>query len=121
MTDLNRRRFLQTSAATTLAAGVPGLAAAQESLGMAMIVPSPVGDVGWSHSLAIAMEKVQAELGANLTILENIPEGPDADRMMNRLVSDGNKFLLAGSFGYQNGAMQIARRLPLELHALGYQ
>ncbi|GGG86739.1 BMP family ABC transporter substrate-binding protein [Salipiger pallidus] len=122
MTELNRRRFLQTSAATTLAAGVPGLAAAQESLGMAMIVPSPVGEVGWSHSLAIAMEKVQEELGANLTILENIPEGPDADRMMNRLVSDGNKFLLAGSFGYQNGAMQIARRNPdvTVLHASGF-
>ena len=33
-------------------------------------------------------------------------------RGMNKAVADGNKFLIAGSFGYQNGALQIARRNP---------
>jgi simple sugar transport system substrate-binding protein len=58
-----------------------------------------------------------------VTVLENIMEGPDADRIMTKAVADGNKFLIAGSFGYQNGALQIARRDPsvTVLHASGYQ
>ena len=56
-------------------------------------------------------------------VIENIAEGPDADRIMNKTVADGNKFLVAGSFGYQNGALQIARRDPsvTVLHASGFQ
>ncbi len=42
---------------------------------------------------------------------------------MNKAVADGNKVLIAGSFGYQNGALQIARRNPgvTVLHASGFQ
>lgn len=124
MTTLNRRRFLQTSAATGLAAGLPGLAHAQDPLGIALVVPSPVGEVGWSHALAMGLEPIKAAYGdgVNITILENIPEGPDADRIMNKVVSDGTRVLVAGSFGYQNGAMQIARRNPdvTVLHASGF-
>jgi basic membrane protein A len=42
---------------------------------------------------------------------------------MNKTVADGNKFLIAGSFGYQNGALQIARRNPnvSVLHASGFK
>ncbi|MBU2957969.1 BMP family ABC transporter substrate-binding protein [Paracoccus sp. 1_MG-2023] len=123
---LNRRGFLQTTAAATLGAGLlPGIARAQgEPLGVALIVPSPFGDVGWSHALAAALEPIKAEYGDRIKVtkLENIPEGPDADRIMNKAVADGNKFLIAGSFGYQNGAMQVARRNPdvSVLHASGF-
>ncbi|RJE79139.1 BMP family ABC transporter substrate-binding protein [Paracoccus sp. JM45] len=123
---LNRRGFLQTTAAAALGAGLmPALARAQgEPLGIALVVPSPFGDVGWSHALAMGLDQVVAEYGdrVKITKLENIPEGPDADRIMNKVVADGNKMLIAGSFGYQNGAMQVARRNPdlSVLHASGF-
>ncbi|MGO8470060.1 hypothetical protein AB9F45_37170, partial [Rhizobium leguminosarum] len=43
--------------------------------------------------------------------------------IMNKTVADGKKFLVAGSLGYQNGALQIARRDPsvTVLHASGFQ
>lgn len=122
----DRRRFLQTTAATGLAATLaPGLAlAADEPLGIALVIPSPLGDVGWGHALAAGLEPIKAKLGdkVKVTVIENIPEGPDADRIMTKAVADGNKFLVAGSFGYQNGAMQIAKRNPdvSILHASGY-
>lgn len=130
----NRRQFLAASTATlatTFAAtfatslGLARPAHAADPLGIALILPSPVADVGWSHSLAIAMQAVQAKLGEGLrlTLIENIPEGPDADRIMQKAVSDGNKIIMAGSFGYMNGALQLARRHPdvSILHASGYQ
>ena len=90
-----------------------------------MVVPSPIGDVGWGHALKEGLEPVKAAYGdkVKVTILENIAEGPDADRIMNKTVADGNKFLIAGSFGYQNGALQIAKRNPdvSVLHASGFK
>ncbi len=120
-----RRTFLQTSAFAAIAAAISARgASAAEPLGIALVLPSPLGDVGWSHTLALGLDPIKAAYGdaVTFTILENIAEGPDADRIMNKAVADGNKVLIAGSFGYQNGAMQIAKRDPsvTVLHASGF-
>ncbi|WP_275786087.1 BMP family ABC transporter substrate-binding protein [Pararhizobium gei] len=127
MNNLTRRNLMKAAAATGLAGafGSRLAHAADEPLGITLVIPSPVGDVGWGHALAAGLDPVKAAYGdkVKVTILENIPEGPDADRIMNKTVADGNKFLIAGSFGYQNGALQIARRDPsvTVLHASGFQ
>ncbi|SCW47317.1 Basic membrane protein [Rhizobium mongolense subsp. loessense] len=125
--NLNRRTLIKSVAASGLASVLGGRSsmAADEPLGISLVIPSPVGDVGWGHALAAGLEPVKAAYGdkVKVTVIENIPEGPDADRIMNKTVADGNKFLIAGSFGYQNGALQIARRNPAVsvLHASGFQ
>lgn len=93
-----RRTFLQTSALAAVAAAIGARgASAQEPLGIALVLPSPLGDVGWSHTLAAGLDPVKAAYGdaVKITLLENIAEGPDADRIMNKAVADGNKFLIA--------------------------
>lgn len=122
---ITRRNLIKTAALAGVATTVGGrFALAAEPLGIALVVPSPIGDVGWGHALKAGLEPLKAAYGdaVKITVLENIAEGPDADRIMNKTVADGNKFLVAGSFGYQNGAMQIARRNPgvSVLHASGY-
>ena len=119
-----RRRFLSS----TLAAGagltlLPRGASAQEALSMALVTPSPTADVGWSHTLVEAAQGVADEVGGTLSVLENIPEGPDADRIMQNAVAGGATFVILGSFGYMNGGLQLARRYPdvAILHASGYQ
>ncbi|MBB3399572.1 MULTISPECIES: BMP family ABC transporter substrate-binding protein [unclassified Rhizobium] len=127
MTQITRRTLMQGAAAVGLAGAFGGRSAlaADEPLGITLVVPSPIGDVGWGHALAAGLEPIKAAYGdkVKVTVVENIPEGPDADRIMNKTVADGNKFLIAGSFGYQNGALQIARRNPqvTVLHASGFQ
>lgn len=122
---ITRRNLIKTAALAGVATTVGGrFAFAAEPLGIALVVPSPIGDVGWGHALKAGLDPVKAAYGdaVKITVLENIAEGPDADRIMNKTVADGNKFLIAGSFGYQNGALQIARRNPdvSVLHASGY-
>ncbi|WP_026793094.1 BMP family ABC transporter substrate-binding protein [Pleomorphomonas oryzae] len=122
---ITRRNLIKSAALAGVATTVGSrFAFAAEPLGIALVVPSPIGDVGWGHALKAALDPVKAAYGdaVKITVLENIAEGPDADRIMNKTVADGNKFLIAGSFGYQNGAMQIARRNPdvSVLHASGY-
>ncbi|WP_426129171.1 BMP family ABC transporter substrate-binding protein [Pararhizobium sp. PWRC1-1] len=127
MNNLTRRNLIKAAAATGFAGALGSRLAfaADEPLGIALVVPSPIGDVGWGHALAAGLDPIKAAYGdkVKVTILENIAEGPDADRIMNKTVADGNKFLIAGSFGYQNGALQIARRDPsvTVLHASGFQ
>ncbi|HTO30558.1 MAG TPA: BMP family ABC transporter substrate-binding protein [Pararhizobium sp.] len=127
MTNITRRTLMKAAAATGLAGALGGRMAfaADEPFGIALVVPSPIGDVGWGHALAAGLEPLKAAYGdkVKVTILENIMEGPDADRIMTKTVADGNKILIAGSFGYQNGALQIARRNPdvTVLHASGFQ
>jgi basic membrane lipoprotein Med (substrate-binding protein (PBP1-ABC) superfamily) len=127
MNHLTRRNLMKAAAATGLAGtfGSSFALAQDKPLGIALVVPSPIGDVGWGHALAAGLDPIKAAYGdkVKVTILENIAEGPDADRIMTKTVADGNKFLIAGSFGYQNGALQIARRDPsvAVLHASGFQ
>ncbi|MEM6940094.1 MAG: BMP family ABC transporter substrate-binding protein [Pseudomonadota bacterium] len=124
---LNRRNFITTATVAGMVTSIGGqalAATAEDPLLITLIIPSPVADVGWGHALFDGLETVKAAYGdaVELTVVENIPEGPDADRIMNKAVADGTKFLVAGSFGYQNGAMQIARRNPdvTVLHASGF-
>ncbi|WP_337270470.1 BMP family ABC transporter substrate-binding protein [Oryzifoliimicrobium ureilyticus] len=127
MDIITRRTLLKGAALSGLAStfGARATLAADKPLGIALVVPSPIGDVGWGHALAAGLDPVKAAYGdkVKITVLENIQEGPDADRIMNKTVADGNKVLIAGSFGYQNGALQIARRNPgvTVLHASGFQ
>ncbi len=124
---LNRRNFIGGASAATMVATLGARAKAatpDDPLVVTLVIPSPVADVGWGHALFEALETVKADYGdaMQLTVIENIYEGPDADRIMNKAIADGTQFLVAGSFGYQNGAMQIARRNPdvTVLHASGF-
>lgn len=124
--QINRRSFLKTSlvASTALALPIPAFAAA-DVLNVVLIVPSPAGDVGWSHTLQLGTKALEDQYGdkVKVTMLENIAEGPDADRIMNKTVADGNTFVILGSFGYMNGGLKLAKAHPeiSVLHASGYQ
>ena len=121
---LKRRAFLQSSLAAAAVGAVPFKANAADTLKMGVVLPSPIADVGWSHTLMEGVNTVKEAYGDKIevTVLENIAEGPDADRIANGLVGEGNTVLLLGSFGYQNGGMQIARRRPdvSIIHASGF-
>ena len=67
---------------------------------------------GLSHALVEGFNGVKEKYGDDVVfnIVENIQEGPDADRIMNKMVGDGNKFILLGSFGYMNSGLKLANR-----------
>lgn len=122
--NLDRRAVLAGTVASSAALALPRAARAQDVLKMGVVLPSPIADVGWSHTLMEGVNFVKEAYGdgLELTVLENIPEGPDADRIANGMVGEGNTVLLLGSFGYQNGGIQIAkrRRDVSIIHASGF-
>jgi simple sugar transport system substrate-binding protein len=96
-----------------------------EPVTIGFIYPAPVADVGWAKQLDLGREAVAEEFGdaVRTVAVENIPEGPDAARVMNQLVTDGAKFVMLGSFGYMNDGLRLARQHPdvAFIHASGFK
>ena len=108
--------------ATAIGLGVPALA--DDPLNIGFIVPNPVGEVGWDHELDRGRQVMEAHFGnkINVTAVDSVGEGPDATRVMNRMVAQGADVLFLGSFGHMNDGIELAKRKPdlAVIHAGGY-
>ena len=100
-------------------------ASAADKLKIGYIYPSPAGDVGWAHELDRGRLAIEEAFGDKVEsiVVENIPEGPDAARIMNQFAAEGAKMIMLGSFGYMNDGLKLAKRYPdiKIIHASGYK
>jgi simple sugar transport system substrate-binding protein len=125
-TLMPKRQNLATGLALALAVtlGAAGSAAA-DKLKIGFIYPSPIGDVGWAKELDNGRAAIEEALGDKVetVVVENVPEGPDAARIMNQMVSTGAGMMMIGSFGYMNDGLKLAQQKPdvTFIHASGYK
>jgi simple sugar transport system substrate-binding protein len=96
-----------------------------EPLKVGFVYVGPVGDVGWTYAHdqgRLAMEKALGDR-VKTTYVESVPEGADAERVIRKLATDGNKLIFATSFGYMNSMEKLARLFPDVVfeHATGYK
>jgi basic membrane protein A and related proteins len=119
------RRLLAGAAAATAIALMAVSPAAAQKVKIGIIYPSPIGDVGWAKELDVGREAIAKELGDKVEFAkaENIPEGPDAARIMNQMAGENPKLIVLGSFGYMNDGLKLAaRRSDIDfIHASGYK
>jgi basic membrane protein A and related proteins len=89
------------------------------------IYPSPAADVGWAKQLDLGREAVEKAFPGKVqsVVVQNVPEGPDAARVMNQFVNQGCKVEMLGSFGYMNDGLRLAKQHPdiVFIHASGYK
>jgi basic membrane protein A len=111
---------------TVLAAGAAGAALAADAaagtasaptsapLKVAFVYVSPVGQAGWTYQHDIGRQDLETFLGPSVktTVVESVPEGADAERVMRDLASQGNQLIFATSFGYQEPALRVAADFP---------
>lgn len=109
--------------ATALSLAFSGLAAS-DPFKIGFVISNPIGEVGWDHELNRGGQAVVDHFGDNVQMnaVNSVGEGPDATRVMNRMVADGAKMLILGSFGHMNDGLVLARRDPnlSVLHIGGY-
>ena len=117
------RRIVALFVVGVLTVGAHSASAAELKIGF--VYPSPVGDVGWAHELDNGRKAIEAAFGDRVetVVAENIPEGPDASRIMNQMASTGAKMIMLGSFGYMNDGLKLAKKRPdmTFIHASGYK
>jgi simple sugar transport system substrate-binding protein len=120
------KKLLTIAAAAGLALAATTFgASAADKLKVGFIYLGPIGDYGWSYQHEAARKSMMKALGDKVesTYLENVNEGPDAERAIEQLVRAGNKLVFTTSFGFMDATVKVAKRHPNVLfeHATGFK
>lgn len=122
---MKRRTFLAGTAAATAAAGLSLPAFAQEPLKVGFIYVGVPGDGGWTYQHDQARKEMEAHFAGKVTtsVIENVPEGADAERAITQLALAGNKLIFTTSFGFMEPTLKVAAKFPKVMfeHATGYK
>jgi basic membrane protein A len=92
----------------------PSHAQKNEPLKVGFVYVAPLTDAGWVRQHEEGRQAVQAALGSRVktSFVENVPEGPDAERVIRDLASTGHKLIFTPSFGYMEPTLKVARDFP---------
>ena len=89
-------------------------APARAPLKAAFVYVAPLTDAGWVRQHDEARKAVQAALGNQVTTtyVENVAEGPDAERVIRDLAQQGHQIIFTPSFGYMEPTLKVAAEFP---------
>ncbi|WP_457661904.1 BMP family ABC transporter substrate-binding protein [Sinorhizobium medicae] len=119
------KKLLVALATTVAVLGIAPAASAQEKAKICFIYVGSKTDGGWTQAHDIGRQELKKELGDKIEtqFLENVPEGPDAERAIERLARSGCGLIFTTSFGFMDATIKIAAKFPdvkFE-HATGYK
>jgi basic membrane protein A and related proteins len=110
-----RRAVAQSLVLTAIGLGLsPAVVSAQTKTKVGFVYVGPIGDHGWSYQHHQGLEAVKKEFGDKVetTHVENVPEGPDAERVIEQLAQSGHNIIFTTSFGFMNPTIKVAARYP---------
>ena len=107
-------KWLATSLiAATAAVGVSASASA-DAMKVGFVYLTNPGDHGWTYAHEMGRQAVEARFGDKVetTYVENVPEGPDAARVIRELAKQGNQMIFTTSFGYMDPTLKVSKEFP---------
>jgi len=111
------------AAAAAVAVGAPALA--QSKTKVSFVYVGPIGDHGWSYQHHQGLLAIKAAFGDKVetSFVESVPEGPDAERVIDQLAATGSSIIFTTSFGFMNPTVKVAARYPNVKfeHATGFK
>jgi simple sugar transport system substrate-binding protein len=123
---MGMKTFMMAATALGLAIGaaITG-AAAQDKLKIGFVYVGPVGDMGYSYQHDVGRKAIEEQFKdkVDTSFLENVNEGPDAERSIEQLVRSGHKLIFTTSFGFMDATAKVAKKYPNVMfeHATGYK
>ena len=113
-------------AAAAVALGLTAFGAqADDKVKVGFVYVGPIGDHGWSYQHNQSRLAVEEAFGDKVetTYVENVTEGPDAERVIEKLARSGNDIIFTTSFGFMNPTLKVAKKYPKVKfeHATGYK
>jgi simple sugar transport system substrate-binding protein len=108
------RRLLAAASAAVLVALMASGAGAADKLKACFVYIGPHNDGGYTQQHDIGRQDVEKALGDKVetSYVENVPEGPDAERAIERLARSGCKIIFTTSFGFMDPTIKIAAKFP---------
>ncbi|MBC7500093.1 MAG: BMP family ABC transporter substrate-binding protein [Herminiimonas sp.] len=123
--SINSRRGALAAIAVLPAIAFSSVAVAADPLNVGFVYVSPIGEAGWTTQHDIGRKQMEKALGAGVRskVVENVPEGADAERVIRDLAQQGNKLVFTTSFGYMNPTLKVAKQFPdvKFVHVTGYK
>ena len=94
-----------------------------EAMKVALVLVGPVSDKGWSWAHEQGTQYLEQNMNVEVTVLEDIAEGSDSQRVFEELAADGNKLIFGTSFGYMDPMLAAAESYPdtVFMHSTGYK
>ncbi len=96
-----------------------------EPLKTCFVYSNPIGESGWTYQQELARKELVAAMGDKITTkyVENVPEGPDAERVIRNFVREDCKLIFTPSFGFMEPTIKVARQFPdtIFMNGTGYK
>jgi len=109
MTNLNRRTLMKAGGALGVASLLTPQALAMDPLKVAFVYLTSVGDHGWTYAHEQGRLELVEHFGDKITttVVENVAEGPDSERVIRNLAEEGYDMIFTTSFGYMNPILKL--------------
>ncbi len=110
-----RREFLLGGAATGVALGVGRRTfAAAPVLKVGVALVSPATELGWTRQHQLGAESIKAALGSQveISIVDNVYDPQDAERVFRSFATSGHRLLFGTSFSHTVPIARVARQFP---------
>ncbi len=103
----------------------PLAAQAKKPLKIAFVYIGPPGDMGWTYEQDRGRLAAVQYFGSKIETkyIENVPEGPDAERVIRQYAAAGFDMIFTTSFGYMDPTYAVAKEFPKVIfeHCSGYK
>ena len=115
-------RIFKALLVVSLLLGFSGSLAAKETK-VGFVYVSPIGDAGWSYAHDQGRLAVESMEGVTTSYVESVPEGPDAERVIQNMARKGFDVVFATSFGYMDPMLKVAGQFPdtVFMHCSGFK
>ena len=116
-------KFFKTLFVAVAALAICSTIAEAKNLKVGFIYVSPVGDAGWSYSHDLARKAIDKMDGVTTSYVEDVKEGPDAERVMTNMARKGYGLIFATSFGFMDSTLKVAKKYPntIFMHCSGFK
>jgi basic membrane protein A and related proteins len=113
----NLAALLRSALVGTLSAAClisPAFPQAKSPLKVGFVYVAPVTETGWVRQHDEGRKAVEAAFAGKVktTYVENVPEGPDAERVIRDLAQQGCGLIFTPSFGYMEPTLKVAKDFP---------
>lgn len=116
MVSMTRRNFLLSSAVGASIGFGPALSAfaKDEVLKIGVVHQGPIAENGWEAFQARAWRAVEAKFGGKVkvTVLDNVQQAQDAERVFRQLATQGNQLVMGTTFSQYATLRKLAPTLP---------
>jgi simple sugar transport system substrate-binding protein len=114
MFSMTRRNFLLSSAAGASIGFGPKAFAEDAVLKVGVVHQGPIAELGWEAFHARAWRGLEAKFGGKVkvTVLDNVQQAQDAERVFRQLASQGNQLVIGTTFSQYATLRKLAPTLP---------